>query len=264
MLTEAKNNIKVMFLSLKYNLMRAMENKVAFLTSVIMMIFNNATFIIQWITIFSLKDLIGGYTFKDVMLFWAISSGSFGFAHTLFNGAYKIPEYIEQGKLDAYLTMPKSVYCQVISSSLEPSAIGDLIYGYLALFIFNFSFKNLLLYSILIIFGAIIYVAVVTIYNSLTFKYIRSSYLTDAIRDVFINTSLYPDIIFNKIVKFIAYTFIPSGLASWIPVHLLMDFTFKEFTILIGGTFILLGLAIVLFNRGLKSYTSSNLVGARS
>ena len=99
MLTEAKNNLKVMFLSFKYNLMRQMENKVAFLTSVIMMIFNNATFIIQWITIFSLKDFIGGYTFKDVMLFWAIASGSFGLAHTLFNGAYKIPEYIEQGKL---------------------------------------------------------------------------------------------------------------------------------------------------------------------
>ena len=229
-----------------------------------MMIFNNATFIIQWITIFSLKDLIGGYTFKDVMLFWAISSGSFGLAHTLFNGAYKIPEYIEQGKLDAYLTMPKSVYCQVISSNLEPSAIGDLIYGYLALFIFNFSIKNLLLYNILIIFGALIYVSIVTIYNSLTFKFIRSSYLTDAVRDVFINTSLYPDVIFNKIVKFIAYTFIPSGLASWIPVHLLLNFNFREFVILISGTLILLGLAIILFNKGLKSYTSSNLVGARS
>ena len=264
MLTEAKNNLKIMFISIKYNLMKAMENKVAFLTSVIMMIFNNATFIIQWITIFSLRELIGGYTFKDVMLFWAISSGSFGLAHTLFNGAYKIPEYIEQGKLDAYLTMPKNVLCQVISSSLEPSAVGDLIYGYLALFIFNFSIKNFLLYNILIIFGALIYVAIVTIYNSLTFKSIRSSYLTDAIRDVFINTSLYPDIIFNKIVKFIAYTLIPSGLASWIPVHLLINFNFREFGILVGGTMILIGLAFVLFNRGLKAYTSSNLVGARS
>ena len=264
MLTEVKNNLKIMLISIKYNLMRAMENKAAFLTSVIMMIFNNATFIIQWITIFFIKDYIGGYTFKDVMLFWAISSGSFGLAHILFNGAYKIPDYIEQGKLDAYLTMPKNVLCQVISSSLEPSAIGDLIYGYLALIIFNFSLRNLLIYNILIIFGALIYVSMVTIYNSITFKFIRSSYLTDAIRDVFINTSLYPDIIFNKIVKFFAYTIIPSGLACWIPVHLLIDFNFREFGILVGGTMILIGLAFVLFNHGLKSYTSSNLVGSRS
>ena len=264
MLTEDKNKLKIMLLSLKYNLMKSMENNVAFLTSVIMMIFNNATFIIQWITIFSIKEYIGGYTFKDVMLFWAIASGSFGLAHTLFNGAYKIPEYIEHGKLDAYLTMPKNVLCQVISSSLEPSAIGDLLYGYIALFIFNFSIKKFLLYNILIIFGALIYTSIVVIYNSLTFKYIRSSYLTDAIRDVFINTSLYPDIIFGKAVKFIAYTLVPSGLASWIPVHLLMDFNLIEFGILVGGTLILIGLAFILFDKGLKCYTSSNLVGARS
>lgn len=264
MLTEAKNNIKIMLLSLKYNLMKSMENNIAFLTSVIMMIFNNATFIIQWITIFSIKDYIGGYTLSDVMLFWAIAAGSFGLAHVLFNGAYKIPEYIEQGKLDAYLTMPKNVLCQVVSSSLEPSAIGDLLYGYIALIIFNFSIKNIILYSILIIFGSLIYVSTVIIYNSLTFKFYRSSYLTEAIRDVFLNTSLYPDIIFNKIVKFVAFTFIPSGLATWIPVHLIMDFNIYYLLILIGGTTLLVGLAFEAFNKGLKSYTSSNLVGARS
>ena len=43
-----------------------------------------------------------------------------------------------------------------------------------------------------------------------------------------------------------------------------MSFNLREFGFLVGGTFVLLGLAIVLFNRGLKSYTSSNLVGARS
>ncbi len=264
MLMVVKNNIRIMLLSIKYNLMKAMENKVAFLTSVIMMIFNNATFIIQWITIFSLKEVIGGYTFNDVMLFWAIASGSFGLSHILFNGAYKIPEYIEQGKLDAYLTMPKNTLCQVITSSLEPSAVGDLIYGYIALIIFNFSIKNLFLYSFLIIFGGIIYVSMVVIYNSLTFKFYRSSYLTDTIRDIFINTSLYPDIIFNKVVKFISYTFIPSGLACWIPVHLLMDFNIIDFLILLGGTILLIVLAFIAFNRGLKNYTSSNLMGSRS
>ena len=55
MLTAVKGNLKIMFLSIKYNLMKCMENNVAFMTSVIMMIFNNATFIIQWLTIFAIK-----------------------------------------------------------------------------------------------------------------------------------------------------------------------------------------------------------------
>ena len=72
MLTEVKNNLKIMFLSLKYNLIRVMENRVSFLTSVSMMIFNNASFIIQWLTIFTLVEYIGSYTLNDIMLFWAI------------------------------------------------------------------------------------------------------------------------------------------------------------------------------------------------
>ena len=90
MLTAVKGNLKIMLLSIKYNLMKCMENNVAFLTSVVMMIFNNATFIIQWLTIFAVKETIGGYTLNDVMLFWAISSGAYGLAHILFNGVNKI------------------------------------------------------------------------------------------------------------------------------------------------------------------------------
>ena len=42
MLTEVRNNLKIMFLSFKYNMMKEMENKTAFITSILMMIFNNA------------------------------------------------------------------------------------------------------------------------------------------------------------------------------------------------------------------------------
>ena len=144
MLTAVKGNLKLMYLGIKYNTMKCMENKVAFLTSVIMMIFNNATFIIQWLTIFAIKETVGGYTLNDVMLFWAISSGAYGLAHILFNGVNKIPNYIEEGKLDAFLTTPKNPLCYVATSSTEPSAWGDLLYGYIALIIFNFSIYAIL------------------------------------------------------------------------------------------------------------------------
>lgn len=264
MLTEVKNNIKIMLLSIKYNLMRCMENNVAFATSVIMMIFNNATFIIQWLTIFGIKESIGTYSLNDVMLFWAISSGGFGLAHILFNGIHRLPEYIEEGKLDAYLTMPKNVLCHVATSSIEPSAFGDLLYGYIALIIFNFSIKNIFLYTILIIFSALIYTSFVVIFNSITFYIYRFSYVTDAFKDIFLNGSLYPDVIFKRGVKIIFFTIIPSAFASWIPVYLLLDFTINKFLILIAFTIFIIFLAFIVFYRGLKNYTSSNLMEARS
>lgn len=264
MLTEVKGNIKLILLGIKYNTMKCMENKAAFLTSVIMMIFNNATFIIQWLTIFAIKETIGGYTLNDVMLFWAISSGSYGLTHILFNGVNKIPEYIEEGKLDAFLTTPKNPLCYVLSSSTEPSAWGDLIYGYLALIIFNFSIKNILLYSILIIFGALIAASFICIFNTLTFIFYRSSELTNIATQIFLNTSLYPDKIFNRAIKIICFTIIPSGFASWIPVHLIMNFNPIYLLILIIVTILLITLSFIFFNKGLKHYSSSNLMGVRS
>ena len=263
MLTEAKNNLKIMLLSIKYNLMRCMENNVAFATSIILMIANNASFIIQWLTIFAIKDNIGGYTMNDVMLFWAISSGAYGLANIIFRGVNNIPTYIEEGKLDAYLTMPKNVLCYIATSTTEPSAFGDFIYGYIALIIFNFSIHNLILYTVLIILGALIYTSFVTIFNSITFYLFRFGYVTQIAQDIFINGSLYPDVIFKRGVKIIFFTIIPSALASWIPVHLLIDFNLTSFFILIGVTILLVILAFLMFYKGLKSYNSSNLMSAR-
>ena len=264
MLTAVKGNLKIMFLSIKYNLMKCMENNVAFLTSVIMMIFNNASFIIQWITIFAVKESIGGYTLNDVMLFWAVSAGAYGLTHILFNGINRIPEYIEEGKLDVYLTMPKNPLCYVATSSTEPSAVGDLIYGYLVLIIFNFSIKNLLLYTVLIIFGALIFASIIVIFNSFTFYFYRFSYVTEAMKSALLNSSLYPDVIFSRAIKIIFFTLVPSGLACWIPVHLLMEFSIVKLLILIGATILFVILAFVIFHRGLKNYSSSNLMGART
>ena len=68
MLMEVKNQIKVMVLSVKYNIMKQMTNKVTFITNIVFMILNNASFIVQWIILFNLKNEIGGYTIREVVL----------------------------------------------------------------------------------------------------------------------------------------------------------------------------------------------------
>ena len=90
MLTAAKNQVKIMLLQVKYNLMREMTNSVTFVMNVVFMILNNATFIVQWIILFSLKDNFGGYGLSDVLLLWALATTSYGMAHriTSYNVCY--------------------------------------------------------------------------------------------------------------------------------------------------------------------------------
>ena len=60
MLMGVKNQIKVCLLSWKYSLMREMINKISFFSQVVFMILNNASFIVQWLVLFSIKEDVGG------------------------------------------------------------------------------------------------------------------------------------------------------------------------------------------------------------
>ena len=137
MLMEVKNQIKVMVLSVKYNIMKQMTNKVTFITNIVFMILNNASFIVQWIILFNLKNEIGGYTIREVVLLWGIAASTYGIAHIVFCKAFDIPELIINGKLDTFLVQPKNVFLGVLTSDTKISAIGDLIYGYICLAIYG-------------------------------------------------------------------------------------------------------------------------------
>ena len=103
MLMAVKNQIKVSFLSIKYALLREMLNKTTFITNIIFMILNNASFIIQWIILYSLKENVGGYTFNQVLLLWGLAAGTYGVSRFFFQKAFSLSDTINNGKLDAYL-----------------------------------------------------------------------------------------------------------------------------------------------------------------
>ena len=263
MLMEVKNQIKVMMLSVKYNIMRQMVNKVTFITNILFMILNNASFIVQWVILFSLRDEIGGYTMKDVILLWGIAAGVFGISHILFYKAFEIPDLIINGKLDTFLVQPKNIFLSVITSDTSVSAIGDLIYAYICLAIYGITLKNLLLFTLFLITGAIILTAFVSIVGSLSFWITRGDILADSLTNIMINFATYPGTIFKEGIKILLYTVIPVGIANYLPVETILHFNIANFIYIIAFTILITVVAFVIFNKGLKRYSSSNLMSSR-
>lgn len=263
MLMEVKNQIKVLMLSVKYNIMRQMVNKVTFITNIIFMILNNASFIVQWIILFSLKDEIGGYTMKEVILLWGMAAGVFGISHIFFYKAFEMPDLIINGKLDTFLVQPKNVFLSVISSDTSVSAIGDLIYGYICLLIYGFSIKNFILFTLFSITGGIILTAFASIVGSICFWITKGDILADSLTNAMINFATYPGTIFKTGIKLILYTFIPVGIANYLPVDTILNFNIAKFLYIIVFTVLITILAFVIFNKGLKRYSSSNLMSSR-
>ena len=259
----AKNQFKVVFLSVKYNIMRQMTNPVTFFSNISFMMLNNATFIVQWLILFGLKNNIGGYKMEEVLILWGLAASTFGFSNIFFYRAYELPYLIMDGKLDSFLVQPKNVLLGVLTSGSSISAIGDFLYGYLILCIFQFSIKNLVLFTVFVLTGGLILTAFAVIVGSISFWIVRGDLLSNNLINIFVNVSTYPDGIFKRNVKIILYTLIPTGLAIYMPIKLILNFNILGvlFILFLTGVFVFLGFFV--FYRGLKRYTSSNLMNAR-
>ncbi len=263
MLTEAKNQIRVSFLSIKYALMREMLNKWTFLMNVLFMILNNATFIIQWIVLFSLKEDVGGYTFNQVLLLWGMAASTFGFSHFFFKRAYSLSETITNGKLDSYLVQPKNVLLAAITSDVEPSSLGDILYGYIMLCVSGFSIAKFFLFTLFSICGGIVITAFAVIFASLSFWFTKTEALADTANSLMTNFATYPDGIFKGAIRILFFTIIPVGIVNYIPVWVMSHFDIRLTLIVILATILSIMISFFLFYRGLRKYSSSNLMISR-
>jgi len=263
MLMEAKNQIKVCLLSCKYALQREMLNKVTFISNILFMILNNASFIIQWIILYSLKDNVGGYTLKQVILLWGIAAGTYGFSHFFFNDSYYLSDTINTGKLDTFIIQPKNVLLSCITSSVDISAIGDLLYGYIMLLIYGVTPITFLLFTLFCITGGFILTAIAVITSSLSFWFGKVELFVNTMNSFMLNFSTYPEGIFKGLIKILFYTIIPIGFVNYIPIQLIMKFNIVNLIVILLITLLFIGLSFLIFNKGLKKYSSSNLMNTR-
>ena len=263
MLTEAKNQLNVTALSIKYSLMREMLNKASFLSNIIFMILNNASMIVEWIILFSLKDNFGGYTFKQVLLLWGMASGTYGIANFFFKNAFDLSNTINTGKLDAYIVQPKNILISAITSDIKVSAIGDLLFAIIVYFIYGFNIETFILFILFCITGGLIMTSFAIILNSLSFWFGNTEAIADRGISSMINFAAYPDGIFKGIVKILLFTLIPVGIANYIPIKIITKFNIYLFLINILVCILFISSAFLIFYKGLKRYSSSNLMNTR-
>ena len=263
MLMEVKSQLKVTLLSVKYALMREMLNKTTFLTNITFMILNNASFIIQWIVLYSIKDNVGGYTLKQVLLLWGLAAGTFGVSRFFFKNAFSLADTINNGKLDSYLVQPKNVLISAITSNVEASAIGDLIYAYIMLVVFGINISNFIMFTFFSVMGGFVLTAIAVILGSLSFWFNKTDVVADVGNSLVTNFATYPDGIFEGVAKVLLYTVIPVGLINYLPIKIITEFNLSLLLIVSIVMIIIILLAFFVFYKGLKRYSSSNLMIAK-
>ncbi len=265
---EQQNRIKAYarFLgaSFRANFLAVIEYRANFLLQVFGMMLNNGAFALFWGVLLGRTGGIGGYEFTDVMFVWAVVSAAFGLAHVAFGNIRNLGRIIMQGELDLYLLQPKDVFLNVLASKTIVSAWGDLAYGLLvAALLPGFGAQRFLLFCVLTVTGAVIFASTFAAAESLAFFMGNSQAISGALSEFLLSFSLYPETIFDKGMRWLFYTILPSGFIAFVPLAVYRDLDWTLVPVLIVVALLYAALAYALFRAGLKRYESGNQMGAR-
>lgn len=261
MLTEVKKYLKFIKMSIIKNMKAAAEYRKSFIIQTIFMFINNFFFLIFWYIVFNISgNNIEGIEMNDILYLWSVPTMAYGIAFFFFGGTQKLGDYILNGGIDILLLQPKNVIINALLSSSDFSAFGDLLYGFLiGLFAVQFNIPRMLLLIVLACVSSLFFVCTNVILR------VISVWIGDTsnIEHIYTNTLLisfctYPENIFPKVVKFLMYTVIPAGYIAFIPINIIALYNFSLLLILIPVAIIYILLTILICQKALKRYESTN------
>jgi len=256
---------KIMLCYFKFNLASALEYRASFFTQAFGMALSNSSFIFfWWIAFRQLGGDIAGYSFRDILFIWSVTSSAYGISHVLFENAGNISQLIITGELDTFLLQPCNILVNVLCAKTSLSAYGDLAYGFILMALSHgadISVWGWFMFGVLI--GGLLITAISLTAHSLTFYIGNATVLGQMTTEFVINFSIYPDKIYGSVVRALMYTLVPAGLIVHVPLRLAREFSPVTLALLIGATSVYCLFAGWFFHRGLYKYESGNVIVTR-
>jgi len=249
---------------LRFNLAAGMEYRASFITQVLGMVLNNASFIVFWLILFEQLGDIRGYGFREVMFLWALSATGYGLAGVFLGNAGGISRTIMLGELDVYLLQPKPVLPSLLASRMSVSAWGDILYGVVLYAVTQpVAAGQAALFLLFSVLFCLVLTAVRVLYHSLTFFLGNAEEFAGTASELVLSFALYPGSIFEGPSTLVLHSLVPAALVAWIPIGLFQSFSWGRLAALLGADALVVGAAVLLFRLGLRRYESGNRVGAR-
>jgi len=245
----------------KTNLQSVMEYRVSFLTQVIGMMLNNFIYFAIWIIFFNRFEDVNGWGVNDMFITFGVLASSFGLAALLFGNAFTLSDVINNGRLDYYLSMPRPVLLYATSSRMIASGMGDFTYGFVSYGLSGqFTWDGLLRFILAVLLAAVVFVSFLILVNSLAFWTGIVSNFANMMVNALITFGIYPITLFDNYAKLILFTLVPAALVGAVPAEFISEFSWQTMAKLLLGALIFLGLAISVFNLGLKRYESGSAI----
>jgi ABC-2 type transport system permease protein len=217
------------------------------------------------LVLFSRIPQLKGWRFEEVLFIYGFSLIPMGLFNVVSLNLYEFGEiYIVEGKFDRILLRPVHSLFQIMFENFRLESLQEIATGLAAVLYCAGKLGiaptpvNLILFPVLVLCGAIIYLCIFVIIASVNFWVEDRIGLAPPLFNM-IAFGRYPITIYNPIIQFMLSWIIPFAFASFYPtVRYLGRMEFRtEFYLIPVVTAALVGIALLVWERGVLQYKST-------
>jgi viologen exporter family transport system permease protein len=261
MLITFKDYVRLVAAYVRANLNAQLEYRGAFISEALAMFVNDGAWVAFWILFFRRFAVLNGWTLRDVLTVWAITTAGFGIAHSIMGNGWHLASVIVNGQLDLWMLYPRAVLSHLLLGRTVATAWGDAAFGYVVYVVFvRPDVSHFLMFVLLSLSVAVVFVGFSVLSASLAFYIGNAVVLCEQWRFAVITFSTYPASLFNGVARFMMFTAIPAAYVSYLPVEALRSLSMWHVLLSVGGALIIAASGTAVFYLGLRRYESGNLI----
>ena len=259
-----KNELNFALFAIKKNFQNSAELRSSFLMNIIGMTINNSAFIFLWAFFVKSVGVIGGWTVADIFGLQGYVAFCFGMVFSICSGLRDLAEYTSSGAFDRYMLAPKNLLLRVATSNLGVSALGDVVFGLVALTIYGVmlqvSIFQILLMIVMALLSTVVFFAVVVAFSSASFYFVDSAPVVRSLLELFITPALFHGGAFQGAMRFVFTFVVPSLAIGTLPVEIVRDVSLDKLLLVGVLAVVWLFVGIKLFYWSIRKYESSNFM----
>jgi ABC-2 type transport system permease protein len=255
------NHLAYVAALLRVNLAGSFARPVFATTSAAMMFANNLILFLLWVIYFADFSSLRGWGLQDLALLLGIVAWAFGLTVFLAGGLRDLAATIADGGLDVHLGRPRHPLPGLLLSRSIPSGLGDMASALLFwLWLGGAGIGDLPLLLAVSTAAAIVLGATLVVTQCLPFWLPGAAALSEELFNMLLLIVFYPQNTYGFVVRLVLFTVFPAAYIGLLPVEAVRDHSLAQALILLAAAIGYGALAVWVFERGLRRYTSGNRV----
>lgn len=252
---------------LKFAFKEQLEYRWNFFLGMITMVIND--FIFLFVFVIFLGYFTGTWlNFGNFLLIHSIIAFQYAIVNWVFSNIWDLPNIIEEGKLDYYLSFPIDTLKFIVLSKIKVHNLWDVLFALTSMIIYAIYFyewawstfvsKRFVIVIIALIFATGLFVMI----WSISFWLQKWSKMRDLFQSFFLVFGSYPPTIFQSDkLMFVLISMIGLYPGVYLPYQMIVgNASIRNWIVLVGSSIFMFLIGIWIFKRGLRRYSSGNLV----